>query len=259
MLQFAVGRATHLDRFPAIDPAKDADHTREWPGFAPWAIAEWFAKLRSAFGYLRAYQDLGGTPAEIANAQADVVYVMGVMGHYVGDCAQPLHTTVHHNGWVGPNPHGYSTWPGFHSWIDGGFIAKAGIKAAELAPRLTAAVPLELAPRADGRDPAFVAALDYVVAQNQLVEPLYRLEQAGLLGHGEQPVSAEGRAFIEGQLLQGARMLGRLWLTAWKTAPVDAYLRAQLAKRPQAAAATPAAEAKPAATTQPAAPNGPAK
>ncbi|MBI3884927.1 MAG: hypothetical protein HY302_04265, partial [Opitutae bacterium] len=39
-LQFAAGRATHLDKFPAIDPAKDADHTREWPGFAPWAIAE---------------------------------------------------------------------------------------------------------------------------------------------------------------------------------------------------------------------------
>ena len=39
---------------------------------------------------------------------------MGVMGHYVGDCAQPLHTTKHHNGWVGENPHGYTTWPGLH-------------------------------------------------------------------------------------------------------------------------------------------------
>ncbi|MES1167982.1 MAG: hypothetical protein ABUL61_02310, partial [Oleiharenicola lentus] len=45
------------------------------------------------------------------------------------------------------------------------------------------------------------------------------------------PVSAEGRAFIEGQLLTGGQMLGRLWLTAWKTAPVDTYLRTQLAKR----------------------------
>ncbi len=261
-LQFAAGRAAHLDKFPVIDPAKNTDHTREWPGFAPWAIAEYFAKLQSAFGYLKAYQEMGGTPAEIANSQADVVYVMGVMGHYVGDCAQPLHTTVHHAGWVGPNPHGYTTWPGFHAWIDGGFIAKAGIKSSDLTPRLTALEPFKFTPRADGRDAAFVAAMDYVIAQNTLVEPLYQLEKAGLLGHGEQPVTPEGRAFIEGQLLKGGQMLGRLWLTAWKTAPIDTYLRSQLVKRQQAAAgaaAKPATEAKPAAGTQPAAPNGPAK
>ncbi len=246
-LQFAVGRATHLDKFSAIDPLKDADHTREWPGFAPWAIAEYFAKLRSAFGYLKAYQEAGGTPEEISNAQADVVHVMGVMGHYVGDCAQPLHTTIHHAGWVGPNPNGYTTWSGFHSWIDGGFIAKAGIKSAELTSRLTVLEPLGLAPRADGRDPAFVAAMDYLIAQNELVEPLYQLEKAGLLGHGEQPITPEGRAFIEDQLLVGGRMLGRLWLAAWKTAPVDTYLRAQLVKRPIAASP----EAKPAAPGEP--------
>ena len=261
-LQFAVGRATHLDKFPAIDPAKNADHTREWPGFAPWAIAEYFAKLRSAFGYLKAYQEMGGTLVEVANAQADVVYVMGVMGHYVGDCAQPLHTTVHHAGWVGPNPNGYTTWPGFHSWIDGGFIAKAGIKTGDLAPRLAGLEPFSFTPRADGRDAAFVAAMDYIIAQNELVEPLYKLEKAGLMGHGEQPITAEARTFIEGQLLVGAQMLAKFWLTAWKTAPVDTYLRAQLAKRMQPAApatAKPAAGPKPATEASPATAPGPAK
>jgi len=238
-LQFAIGRATHLHKFPAIDPAKDADHTREWPGFAPWAITEWFQKLRSAFGYLKAYEETGGTPEEIANARADVVYTMGVMGHYVGDCAQPLHTTIHHNGWVGPNPNGYTTWPGFHSWIDGGFIAKAQIKVPDLLPRIAPAAPFDYAMRDDGRDPLFVAAMEYVVAQNQLVEPLYQLEKAGRLGHGEQPITPEGRAFIEGQLLKGGEMLARVWATAWRSAPVDDYLRKQLLKR-QAPAATPA-------------------
>jgi Metal binding domain of Ada len=248
---FAAGRTAHADRFPPIDPARNIDHTREWPGFAPWAITEWVQKLRSAFGYLKAYQEARGTPQEIANAQADAVYAMGVLGHYVADGAQPLHTTIHHNGWVGANPNGYTTWPGFHSWIDSGFIAKAEIKAADLGPRQEALEPIACGARADGRDPVFIAAMDYLLAQHQLVEPLYRLEKEGTLNDEQEkadrsnptrlypgPVSAEGRAFIVRQLGTGGQMLGRLWLTAWKTAPADTYLMTQLLKRPEAPPAT---------------------
>ncbi|MBI5767304.1 MAG: hypothetical protein HZA93_05875 [Verrucomicrobia bacterium] len=241
LLQYAAGRAAHPDKFPPIDPAKNADHTREWPGFAPWAITEYFGRLRSGFSYLKVFQELG-TREETANAEANLAYLMGVMGHYVGDCAQPLHTTKHHNGWVGPNPHGYTTWPGLHSWVDGGFAAKAGITFATIAGRVAPAAPIPLAARADGRDPMFVAVLDYLIAQHKLVEPLYQLEKAGRLGHGEQPITAEARALIEGQLLKGGAMLGSIWLTAWTQIAPDTYLRASLLKR-GAAAARPAAEA----------------
>lgn len=250
---FTAGRAANAEKFPAIDPAKNSGHTNEWPGFSAWAIADWYNKLRSAFGSLKAFEDVGGTPEEIANAQADVVYTMGIISHYIGDGAQPLHTTIHHNGWVGANPKGYTTWTGFHAWIDGkddgGIIAKAGIKLAGIAPRATPVQPFEFGLRADGRDPYFVAVMDYLLAQHAKVEPLYALEKAGLLANGDRPVAAEGRAFIEGQLLTGGQMLARTWVTAWKTAPVDTYLRTQLARR-QAAANPPAvpAAAAPAAT-----------
>ena len=105
----ARARAAHPEKFPPIDPDKDADHTRELDGFLPWAITENYEKLKSGFSSLKAFQTHGGTPTEIANAQADIIYVMGVMGHYVGDGSQPLHTTVHFNGWVGDNPKGYTT------------------------------------------------------------------------------------------------------------------------------------------------------
>src|SRR5581483_7538914 len=223
-------------QFPPIDPAKDADHSREWPGFAPWAIAENFAKLRSAFSYLKVFEELG-TPEEIANAQANAVYVMGVMGHFVGDCAQPLHTTVHHNGWVGPNPHGYSTWQGIHSWVDGGFIAKARLRADDLRPQVRPAAPIPLAARPDGRDPMFVAMLDYLRHQNTYVEPLYQLEKAGQLGNGEHPVTDEGRGFVSGRLLEGGEMLGAVWVTAWRSAVPDTYLRASLVRRQAATGA----------------------
>ncbi|MGA9453748.1 MAG: hypothetical protein WBW41_20660 [Verrucomicrobiia bacterium] len=85
----ARARAAHPEKFPPIDPARDADHTRELDGFLPWAITENYAKLKSCFSYLKTFQKYGGTPEEIANAEANVVYAMGVMGHFVGDGLQP--------------------------------------------------------------------------------------------------------------------------------------------------------------------------
>ena len=230
ILQFAAGRATHLDKFPMIDPAKDTDHTAEWPGFAPWAITEYYLRLKSGFSYLKALEELG-TPEEVANARANIVYIMGVMGHYVGDCAQPLHTTVHHNGWAGDNPNGYTKWSGIHSWIDGGFVAKAGLKLDDLMPRVTPAAPLTLTPQPDGRDPFFVEAMHYLIEQNKLVEPLYVLEKKGVFKADVAATSVEGQEFIKARLLTGGQMLASIWATAWKNAGPDTYLRASLIKR----------------------------
>ena len=235
VVQFAAGRAAHPHKFPAINATKNADHMREWPGFAPWAIAENYARLRSTFAYLKAFEELG-TAGEIANAKANAVYVMGVMGHYVGDCAQPLHTTVHHNGWAGENPHAYTTWNGIHSRIDGGFIAKAGITLAEVAADTVPARPISLAARMDGREPLFVALIDYLIASHRLVEPLHAMDKAGAfkIEDGAAPTAA-GRDFIAGRLRAGGEILGSIWLTAWKSAPPDIYLRARLLKRLEAA------------------------
>jgi hypothetical protein len=230
ILQVAAGRATHLENFPQIDPAKNTDHTAEWPGFAPWAITEYYLRLKSGFSYLKVFEELG-TPEEIANARANIVYIMGVMGHYVGDCAQPLHTTVHHNGWVGDNPNGYTNWRGFHSWIDGGFVAKAGIKLADVLPRITPAQALPLAKQPDNRDPFFVQMMDYLAAQNKLVEPLYALEKKGAFKAEVAAKSVEAQDFIKDRFLTGGQMLASIWVTAWKNAEDDKFLRGSLIKR----------------------------
>jgi hypothetical protein len=228
---FAAGRAAHAGNFPSIDPARNTDRTREWPGFLPWAIAEQYGKLKSAFSYLKTFEESGGTPEEIANARANIVYVMGVMGHYVGDAAQPLHTTKHHNGWVGDNPQNFTKWPRFHSWIDSGFINKSGIGLAPLLPRVGAAVPLAVGATPGGRDPLFSAVMSWLLEQHRQVEPLYVLEKSGALRAEVAESSVEGRAFIEARLLAGGRMLGALWLTAWQQAGPDTFLRAQLVRR----------------------------
>lgn len=229
--RLALARAADPAKFPAPDPAKNEDHTRELPGLLPWALAEYYGKLKSGFAYLKAFEEFGGTPEEIRNAQENIIAVMGAMGHLAGDATQPLHTTVHHHGWTGANPHGYSTNSTFHQWIDGGFLAKTGgVDPAKLQPK---ARPLRtLADSGKGAE-AFTTIVQFVVAQNQQVEPLYQLEKAGKLTAGAN--EAEGRAFLEGQLLAGGQLLGELWVAAWQNAPEDKYLKGRLTARKAAA------------------------
>jgi len=239
-VQYAAGRAAHPDRFPQIDPEKNKDHVRELAGYLPWSITESYARLKSGFSYLKAYEERGGTPEEIANARANIIYIMGVMGHYVGDAAQPLHTTKHFNGWAGDNPKGYTTARTFHAWIDSGFFIKTGgIHASKLVTRIKPAAYLPPPSNANGRSPLFVNVLNYVLAQQKQVEPLYALEKAGKLSP-EKPESAEGRTFLEEQILTAGNMLGSIWMTAWKDAPPDTYLISTLEQRKASAATQPA-------------------
>ena len=76
----------------------------------------------------------------------------------------------------------------------------------------------------------FDEAMGFVAAQFELVERVYQLDHDGKLSPGRGDAT-EGREFISGQLLKGGQLLGDLWFTAWKSAPVDTFLRGELAKR----------------------------
>jgi hypothetical protein len=233
--ELALARHDHPDHFAPIDPDTDADHTRELVGFLPWAIVENYDKLKSGFSYLKAFEQSGGTTDEITNAQENILYIMGVMGHYVGDGSQPLHTTKYFNGWTGENTNHYTTSRRFHAWIDGGYFQRVGVpQAKDLAAGIH---PAELisagVPEGQPAD-TFTLVMEYLLVQNKLVEPLYQLEKDGKLS-GEGPSGRDGLAFLEKQLAAGAQMLGNLWFTAWREATPDTYLAAQLARRAEAA------------------------
>ena len=227
-VELGLARKAHPEKFAAIDPATNADHTRELVGFLPWAMAESYSKVKSGFSYLKTFEASGGTPEEIANAQANIIYMMGVMGHYYGDASQPLHTTIHHHGWVGENPHGYTTNFAFHSRIDGfekeGAVDLKGLKAKLRPARLVAINGRPAKP-----EEMFQVAMVFVMEQNKFVEPLYQLEKEGKLGEGE--AGAEGKAFLEAQLIKSAQLLGDIWYSAWLQAPRDTFLARQLAGR----------------------------
>jgi hypothetical protein len=228
-VQLGLARAAHPEKFEPINPDKNKDHTRELVGFLPWRMTEDYARLKSGFSYQKTFQQHGGTKEEIANAEANIIYVMGVMGHFVGDASQPLHATKHHHGWVGANPENYPTNSRFHSWIDGGYIQKSGgLDVAALTAKLKPPQPVGNPAVADS---FFRAMMDYVAASNRQVEPLYKLERDRKLSPRDGVVDAEGREFIERRILVGAEMLAGIWLAAWQDAPEDKFLRTELEKR----------------------------
>lgn len=222
-LSLAQARLAHPAEVPAVDPAKDPDRTKGMIGLLPWTIVEYTAKVKSGFSCLREY-DTAGTPEEVANMRENILYAMGVMGHYVGDSAQPLHTTKHHHGWVGENPHGYTTNYTIHAWIDGGYFGKYPLDPAKLKARMRPARSLGSSTN------LFPKLIAWLEEQHREVEPLYRLEKEGKLS-GYKPFAQEGHDFLSGQVVRAAQMLGDLWLTAWEQAPPDTFLRSALAKR----------------------------
>jgi len=233
--QLALARASHPEKFPPIDPLKNKDHTRELVGFAPWAIAEYCGKLKSGFSYLKAFQDYDGTAEEIANAEQNILYLMGVMGHYVADCAQPLHVTKHHHGWVGDNPNGYTTNSAIHAWIDGGFFRMTGGVKAE--PLLGKIRPAKIMADPTKPEDLFRQVMAYLVETHKFVEPLYLLDKEGKLTP-ENPASSRGREFLEARLVVGGQMLGDLWFSSWQQATEDKFLIRQLTERKTAKAET---------------------
>ena len=153
------------------------------------------------------------------------------MGHFVGDCAQPLHTTKHHHGWVGDNPHGYTTDSRFHAWIDGGYFKKTGgINVPSLAEKIR---PAKIVGDPTKPDDLFKQMVIYLGETHDQLEPLYELHKENKLAGDGEPGLA-GRAFLEGQLVKGGQMLGDLWFSAWQQATEDKYLIRQLTERPAA-------------------------
>ena len=116
----------------------------------------------------------------------------------------------------------------FHAWIDGGFFRKTGgIDEKKLAAKIH---PAEKIPAAFDPNGIFQTSVNFIVEGNKLVEPLYQLEKDGKLSD-QGDAGAEGRAFLEAQLVKSGQLLGDLWLTAWQTAPEDTYLEHELQQR----------------------------
>jgi len=181
------------------------DYLPERVGLQPYITMEVFGRLKAAF---REYRQRRGRHQPTAPTEHAIVFYAGWLGHYVADGSQPLHTTIHYNGWVGPNPKGYTTEHGIHAKFESTYVAQ-NITAKDFAKFVHA--PERLA------DP-FSGYVDYLKESNRQVEKVYAIEKAGgFTGKG----SPEAFEFTTHRLAAGSQMLLNLWYTAWLDSAVS--------------------------------------
>jgi hypothetical protein len=131
---------------------------------------------------------------------------IGVLAHYVGDGSQPLHLSVHYNGWGAefPNPSGY-TLERIHNAFEGPFVrdyvTPETVKGA-MRPYQACTGYIE------------VCVQGYLKESFGSVKPLYDLEKQGAFRNGGTP---EGRAFARDRLAAGASELRDLIVRAWES------------------------------------------
>jgi hypothetical protein len=175
------------------------DYLPEKVGVQPYIVMEVYGRLKAAF---REYRQLKASHQPTASVEQAIIFYAGWLGHYVADGSQPLHTTIQYNGWVGPNPNGYTTQHDIHAQFETVYVA-ANITAQSFSGFVHAPESLD--------DP-FTRYLAYLKQSNGLVENVYALEKAG--GFREKG-SREAFEFSTHRLAAGSQMLLNLWYTAW--------------------------------------------
>ena len=183
----------------------DLPLTPEKVGLQPYVTDEVFERLESAF---RDYRALVAAKMDTKPSEAEIIFLAGWLGHYVGDGANPLHTTKQYNGWVGDNPKGYTTAHDIHSKMETAFVTA---NLAEMKFDDLVNAPKHL-------DNPFEDYIAYLRDSQGLVETAYQIEKdCGYEGKGTK----ESRDFIRHRLAAGAQMLANMWYTAWIDSATD--------------------------------------
>lgn len=200
----------------AYDRALRAASTDEFAqGFLPYSIADGWEHIVRDFAYWRV--DLVGAtkatdPAQRAFFAFDrsvrettTVRDIGYWGHFVADASQPLHVSVHFNGWNGQkygNPNNFSESRTIHARFE-----TALVRAVANEDLVTARVPAV----AVSQDPILSQVGAYLTVSDSKVPDIYRLEAAG----GIDAHSPAATVFVLDRLAAGAAEMRNLIVEAW--------------------------------------------
>jgi hypothetical protein len=182
-------------------------------GYLPYEIIQGHQRLAKDFAYWRvaAWGEKNAKTAEQRAWYAKdrvmrekiVLHDLGTWSHFVGDGSQPMHVTVHFNGWGKyPNPEGF-TEAKIHSPFESTYVHGA-ISEKEIAKAMPA--------YRDCKCQIWDRTADYMIATQAEVAPVYRLEKkVGLSKH-----SPDMDAMVTKELGRGAAELRDMIIDAWK-------------------------------------------
>ncbi|HEV2647569.1 MAG TPA: nuclease [Acidobacteriaceae bacterium] len=208
---FPKRRYDYIRQLQAAQPKHpELTMTPEKMGMLPYAVDEDYEALQAAM-YEYRYLQNGGKDTRPVEAQ--IVYLAGILGHFVADGSQPMHASIQYNGWTGPNPNGYPTDKKIHARFESDFV-HANITEVDFSG-LVPAKPQVI-------QDVFTDFMQYLRHSNSLIEKTYQLDKAGGFRGAGAP---EGKAFVDERLAAGATKLRDLIYTAWirSADPVPAY------------------------------------
>jgi len=181
-------------------------------GYLPYSIVDGWQQVAKDFAYWRVAvkgADSAATPAERAFFESErklremlALRDIGVWSHFPADASQPLHVSVHFDGWGNyPNPNGYTTGK-IHSYFEGEFVMQNLSRQAVLA---------EVGPYAPCGCSIEERTKLLIMASLAEVGPLYALEKAGGFVRGDR----RGMAFATARLAAGATATRNMIVDAW--------------------------------------------
>lgn len=182
-------------------------------GYLPYAIEEGWQQLVKDFAYWRvdvAAQKLAASPSDTAWFARDqhlremlTIRDLGVWSHFVGDASQPMHVSIHYDGWGNyPNPSGYPRHRGLHAQFETRFV-DANVREAD--------IEAVIRPYASHQASIHDRTKSYLAATYAKLIPLYRLAKTEPF---DRPDTAE-KAFTVECLGAGANELRDLIAEAW--------------------------------------------
>lgn len=209
----------HIDALPELrsdyeQALSEAGLDVDDAGWLPYAMIDGWHQLVRDFAYWRVLTAAEAREPDLARRawysedrrrrEALILRDLGVWAHYVGDASQPMHTSIHYNGWGDhPNPEGFTTSRQTHGMFEGEYVRRH-----VTLPTVEAAMP---AP-ADCACPVERRTALYLGQTLAQVVPFYRLEKAGGFAEGD----SRGVAFAIERLGAGAGELRDLTVLAWR-------------------------------------------
>jgi len=189
-------------------------------GYLPYSILEGWQQLRMDFAYWRvdAYESRRARTARLRqiaamrqNVDEQVIRRdVGVWGHYLADASQPLHVTVHFNGWGKyPNPRRYSESNHMHDLFETVFVDRYVTREGVAKYMTPDAAPVSHS-LASGTT-VLHAIERYLAASNATVMPLFDIDKDGGFTKG----TAQAKAFVDRRLAFGASEMRTLIVWAW--------------------------------------------
>lgn len=190
-------------------------------GYLPYSIVQGWEQLRMVFAYWRvdSYEATHAPSARLRAVAATrarteqqlVLRDAGVWGHYVADASQPLHVTVHFNGWGKyPNPQKFSMSSHLHDLFETDFVNRYIVQA-DVSKRMKASSPLPATTLVS--DATILHEVErYLAGSNGTVIELYQIEKTGGFNRG----SPQARAFVADRIAFGASELRKLMVWAWQ-------------------------------------------